>query len=347
MLQWLHSFLAERTQTVRYRADTSPPADVTCGVPQGSVLGPLLFILFTADLIGLVNDHGLSILMYADDIQLYGSCNPSKKRELSEQVSSCLDSLICWFRNNRLLLNTDKSEFMWFASRQRWKSFSSDQVRIGDQLLTPVTSARCLGVYLDSDATFSTHITKTVSSCFSVLRQIRSVRRSLNRPLLTTLVSALVLTRLDYCISILQGTSSAQLKRLQALLNASARLIFGCSRFSSATALLKALHWLPIRERIERRLATITHSCIKGIAPDYLSSELNRVSGHAGRARLRSALTSSLLVPRVRRPTIGSRSFAFAAPKLWNSLPSSIIEVEDLKTFKVLLYKHLLSRSSP
>lgn len=191
-LQWVHSFLAERTQSVRYRAVTSPPADVTCGVPQGSVLGPLLFIVFTADLTGLVNGHGLSLLMYADDIQIYGSCHPSKKRELSEQVSSCLDSLICWFRSNRLLLNTDKSKFMWFASRQRLKYFSSDHVRISDQLLTPVTSMRCLGFYLDSDTTFGTHITKTVSSCYSILRQIRSVRRSLNRPLLTTLVSALV-----------------------------------------------------------------------------------------------------------------------------------------------------------
>ena len=89
---------------------------------------------------------------YADDIQLYGFCNPSKKSELSEQISICLDATITWFSSNRLQLNLSKSELMWPVCRQRMKSFVS--VRFGSQLISAVPSTKYLGVFLNSDMSF-------------------------------------------------------------------------------------------------------------------------------------------------------------------------------------------------
>ena len=344
-LLWFHSFLTHRTQHVCYGAIISYPMTTSCGVPQGSVLGPLFFILYTADLFRIVHHHGLSIHVYADDIQIYGSCTPSTVDNLAERMSLCLESLNSWFASNRLRLNGDKCKTMWFSSRRRKQAVHApDPVRLSDQPLSMTTSVLCLGVLLDSEITFKKHVSKTVASCFAALRRIRTVRRSLPRPVLKTLVNSLVLSRLDYCISALGGIPSSQLQRLQAVLHASARMVFGATRFSAVTPLLRELQWLSVRARISFRQAVLVHHCRQGTAPSYLSSQLNFVSDQASRSKLRSARTPSVAVPFVRCATFGGRSFAASAARAWNDLPACITRERNLKTFKHLLKAHLLSK---
>ena len=131
-------------------------------------------------------------------------------------------------------------------------------------------SVKCLSFHIDSDVSFTLHISKTVSSCFSVLRQIRSVCRFLTIPLLITLLTALVLPRIDYCISVLFDIPLSETQRLQHVLHAFASLIFGATRFSSITPLLRELKWFPIKARIEYRLSILAHLCRRGLAPQYV-----------------------------------------------------------------------------
>ena len=298
---------------------------------------------FTSDLINLVQNHGLRIHVYADDVQIYGFCPPSKRNDLSAQLSACLDSLTSWFASNRLQLNIKKTDFMWCATRRRQSVVSFDPIRRGSHFSSPAPRVKCLGIFLDSELSFSTQVSKTVSSCFSVLRQIRSIRRSLTRPLRTILVQSLVLSRLDHCVSILTGLPSVQLRRLQAVLHASARTIFSSSRFSPVSPLLRCLEWLPVKARIEYRLAVLAHRCRLGIAPAYLSEGLQPTSSLSGRSRLRSSSTFSLVVPFVRCSTIGERSFPVAAARVWNALPSIVARETCHRSFKRLLKAHLLS----
>ena len=212
--------------TVSVKGVTSSPTPVTCGVPQGSVLGPLLFVLYISDIVQLVENHNLNIHLFADDVQVYGSCVPAESSDLSIRLSLCLDSVIAWFKEHRLLLNSDKSEVMWCSSKPRKKSLPSDLVRLGSSTIAPSTSVRVLGVIIDSHLSFEAHISRCVSSCFSALRQIRSIKRSLSLPLVATVINSLVLSRLDYCVSLFNGVSQTQLRRLQSILNASAWLVF-------------------------------------------------------------------------------------------------------------------------
>ena len=101
VLTWFESYLANCVQRVRRRTTTSTPSILTCGVPQGSVLGPILFLLYTADILRIVELHGLSPHLYADDTQIYGSCSPSDVVQCQQRVSSCIDDVAEWMMSNR------------------------------------------------------------------------------------------------------------------------------------------------------------------------------------------------------------------------------------------------------
>ena len=333
-LQWLVSFLSNRTMSVSHVSQTRF-VPVTCGVPQGSVLGPLLFSLYTADIARLVHHHGLCAHLFADDIVVYGSTNVKDMQNLSSRLSSCLDDVKSWLNSNRLLLNSAKTKVMWCHSPRRRLS-SSIPVRVDGLLLSSDRNVRYLGFTLDANLSLVANVTKTTSACFAMLRRIRSLRRSLTRPLLLTLITSLVLSRLDYCISAHAGLPASTLWHLQRVLHASARLVYGVGRYEHVSPLLRELRWLSVKERIDMRLGTLAFQCQKGCAPKYLSSDLITVSSLPGRERLRSATSGRLSAPRARHPTLGGRAFPIVSSHLWNSLPSSVTHASSVADFKKL-----------
>ena len=211
--------------------------------------------------------------------------------------------------------------------------------------MQPVSAVRDLGVFIDADVTMSTHITATVRACFAALRQIRSVRRSLSPDALLTLLRALVVSKVDYCNSVLAGISGAQLQRLQSVLNAAARLVFSARKSEHTTPLLRELYWLKVSERIQFRLCVLAYRCMNGTAPSYLAETLQKAADVGSRQRLRSAASSTLVVPSTRRATLGDRAFPVAAARAWNSLPSSVRAATSLQLFRRELKTNLFMRS--
>ena len=138
-------------------------------------------------------------------------------------------------------------------------------------------------MHLDSDVTMTTHVTATVRACFAVLRQIRSVRCSLPRPMLE-------IAKVDYSSSVLVGVSKTQLTRLQSVLNAAARLVFSVRRSEHVTPLLRELHWLKVPERIQFRLCVLAYRCLHGTAPTYLADGLHLTNATESNRRLRSLM---------------------------------------------------------
>jgi len=150
-----------------------------------------------------VKHHQLIPHAYADDTQIYGFCRPADSADLCEKVSVCVDEVSAWMASNRLQLNHAKTEVLWCTSSRRQHQIPSGPVRIGTTDVQPVSSTRDLGVYIDADMSTRTHVRAVLRACFAALRQIRSVRRSLSRRALLTLVRALIVSKVDYCNSVL------------------------------------------------------------------------------------------------------------------------------------------------
>jgi len=149
--------------------------------------------------------------------QNYGSCRALAYPELQSRISTCIDHVAEWMRSNRLQLNAAKTEILWSATSRRLHQLSHAPVRVGTDFVTPSAAVQDLGIHLDSDISMSSHVRKTVSTCFAVLRQLRSIRRSVSRPVVQSLVISLVLSRLNYGNATLAGISQDFLRRLQSV----------------------------------------------------------------------------------------------------------------------------------
>ncbi len=346
-LAWITSYLSGRTECVRRGDSCSTMTTLTCGVPQGSVLGPVMFIMYTADLPSIVQQHGLSLHLYADDTQIYGSCRPDDTNQLTEVVQHCLDDVAAWMQSNRLQLNSDKTEVMWFTTQRRQQQLPVSAIRVNGSDVLPVSSARNLGVYFDSALSMRRHINVITARCYTVLRQLRAIRRYVQPSVMQSLVTALMLTRLDYCNSVLFGLPSSSIRRLQTVQNAAARLVFNIRRYDHVTDSLICLHWLRVAERIRFKMAVLAYRSINGQPPSYLHGFTAYQAGYSCLRSASSTSSSRLVVPRTRLSSVGSRSFLVAGANVWNELPPDITSAPSLSIFKSRLKTHLFTFSFP
>jgi hypothetical protein len=345
-LEWFRSYLSGRSQYVRCGGDISDVADVICGVPQGSVLGPILFILYTADLASIVAAFGLSMHQYADDSQIYGSCHTDSTFALSESVALCTSAVAFWMRCNRLQLNAGKTDVMWCASTRRASRLPSDPINIAGAEVLPVSTVRSLGVLIDSDLGAASHVRSVVSRCFAALRQLRLLRRYVSDDCFRSLVVALIHSRLDYGNFVMVGLPAYRQQLLQSVLNAAARLTFRLRRYDHISDALAVLHWLRAPERIDYKVAVMAYQSLHGSSPSYLQV-LQRTADLPSRRQLRSSSSGRVEVPAYRLTTVGRRSFPVAAAYVWNSLPTDLQLAPSLSVFRSRLKTFLFRRSFP
>jgi hypothetical protein len=295
---WFHSYLTDRTQCICYNGQTSAPQILTCGVPQGSVLGPILFLVYSAGAVEIAEKHGFSAHAYADDLQLYDHGATSSCRSMILRLSACVTEINTWMASNRLRLNPAKTELIWLGSARRLASCPMEPQDLAGVLITPSTQVRDLGVMVDNDLSLTSHVSHITSSCYYHIRQLRTIRRSLSTETAHALVRALIHSRLDYCNGVLAALPQYQLTRLQSVLRSAARMVLRLPASASVTdAIRDKLHWLPVPQRIIFKLCMTAYKCQHNLAPQYLAEFCVPVELMPGRSRLRSAAAEDLVIP--------------------------------------------------
>ena len=198
--------------------------------------------------------------------------------------------------------NPDKTELIWFGSWHFLQQLPPNKstIQVCGVHVKPMNCVRNLGVLLDSELSMRIHISKVVSVGFFHLRRLRQLRKILDRNLRQRLVSALILSRIDYCNTVFAGLPASTLLPLQRLINAAARYVADLGPFDSVTGTLKELHWLPIKQRITYKLCIMMHTVVHETAPVYIRDMVVSVADLPGRERLRSASSGTFDVPRVR-----------------------------------------------
>ena len=347
-LEWFRSYLNRRSQRVMVQGSLSQSLNLDFGVPQGSCLGPLLFTIYASKLFDVIKVHLPTVHYYADDTQLYESFSPNKSTGQFEAVTDiqhCVDDISNWMTNDKLLLNDDKTEFLMIGTKQQLAKVNIDHILIGDCIIRPKGVVKNLGTWLDSTLSMNSHVNNTCSNAFYYLYNIRRIRKYLSRRSTETLIHAFVSTRVDYCNSLLYGPPAYQLNKLQRVQNAAARLIFQESKYCHVRPLLYNLHWLPVKFRIDFKILLLTYKAINGLAPFYIQDLIS--FKEACKYKLRSDYDGLLLNPVKFKTltTLGDRSFAVAAPQLWNSLPYTNRSSSSVASFKKTLKTFLFQKA--
>lgn len=345
IIAWLSSYLTNRSQSVEIGNTESDKIALTVGVPQGSLLGPNLFLKYITPIGEICRKHKIGYHGYADDTQNYLAfriTEQGSRQKCIEKLQNCILEIRDFMVVNKLKLNEDKTEFLLVGTKQQLNKLDLPMtIKVCGEDIKSVDCVRNLGFYMDSQMKNDKHINKIVSTAYLTLRNIRAVRYKLDLDTTKILVQSLVISKLDYCNALLLGTPKYQLNKLQRVLNLGCRIICGLRKFDHVSNHMKSLHWRKIEERIEYKVLMLVFKCRHNLAPQYLCDLFvsPRISS------LRSNIGGDLFVEHAKTSLLLRGSFAIAGSRLWNSLPKYLKRIDELELFRTNLKTELFRKS--
>jgi hypothetical protein len=265
---WLADYLTNRFQSVMVNSVTSTKQEIHFGVPQGSVLGPILFNVYLTGIDLIFRKHEVEYILYADVIQMWVHTSIPNFYQAANKIKACVNDVTLWLRSQALYVNTSKTEIMVLGSRQLVSKVPCVDLDINGMSTVLSTKLRDLGVILDNSLVFDAHISKVCSSAFVSLRTISRVRRSLSNRHCSLLINSLVLSRILFCATIYFGIANHQIRRLERILQAARRLLHHST--SDTVSSNSGLINLSMDSIIKLRVAVLTF--------DVLNTALERIT---------------------------------------------------------------------
>ncbi len=340
VLSWIKSYLSDRRQVVKINDDTSKIFDLNCGVPQGSVLGPLLFIIYILPLGDIIQSNNILYHLFADDNQDYLSFKTDDAPASLIKMSNCVNEIIMWLTANDLKCNEQKTDFIICGTAQQLAKLNNPSINICVCTIEPSLKVRNLGGIFDHNMSMQAHVSAVSKSAYFQLFNISRIRKSLTKEAASICIHAFVTSKLDSCNALLCGLPKSATAKLQRVQNAAARLLIFTKKRDHITPILKQLHWLPIRRRSQYKILLITYKALNGLGPEYIQ---DLIEPYVPQKSLRSASDGLLLQQSRSKLKIGERSFCRLAPALWNELPFNIRSKVSVESFKAGIKTHLFT----
>ena len=336
---WFENYLENRTQSVRIGQSISNTRSVTFGVPQGSILGPILFLIYINDMKKIAN--GCLLVMYADDAQFIHTGKVDNISELIRRAEETLAKARRYFLENGLMIIAKKTQVIFIGTRQILSKIPND-IKIGfdNEEIEPSSHVKNLGIHIDKTLTFDVHIDELCKKVTGILLYINRMKDSFDKATRTQIVQALALSTINYCLKIWGTTSKNNILRVQKLQNFAAKVAMGGARkYDHVSPILEELQWLKIDQQINHDICVTIFKLMNNKLPSWLVNLRTVGQIHNRITRQRDNLYSSRT-----NTNICSRSLANRGPLLWNSLPNLVTGATSLGTFKAHLRKYLLEK---
>jgi hypothetical protein len=253
---------------------------------------------------------------------MFVSFSPTSFVSAKQSLQDAISHVSSWMSSNLLCLNPSKSEFLVIGLQKQLQKLHQPSLLMPDNtVLLPVHSARNLGFLFDSHLSLSDQLSSLTKSCFYHIRDLRRIRKSLDSKTACTIATSIIHSKLDYCNSLYLNLPACHINRLQLIQNAAARAVSNISKRHHITPVLKSLHWLKIRQRIQYKVISLVYTVLRNHQPTYLHNliEVQPLGG--------TRSSDVLTLKRHFNPSrlkLTDRSFYHQAPILWNSLPHSL-----------------------
>ena len=333
-VEWIQSYLLNRYQFVSVNGVSSEKLCIQSGVPQGSVLGPLLFIVFINDLPQMVQDSVVDI--FADDTTLSHASHLTNVNATHCALQTSVDNLVKWSDDNFMVLNSTKTKSMLVTGERLKKKLTSDhqllRINIDGKQIEQVKSQNLWGVIIDDELSFDEHIDKFTDKLAQHIALLNKMSNYL--PLRERIVyyNATVKSIMMYGSNVWPNTSKEYLKHIAKLQKRAARVILGASTRTRGAFLFKELGWISFVDEVKIRKAMVCYNRLNVNCPPYNEKLLRTNSEH----HQRNTRYSNYLIrkPNIKRAKEGGRTFAVVAAVIWNELPITIRKAPSLKAFK-------------
>ena len=323
---WCKSYLTNRTQKTLANGPVSDTLPVTCGVPQGSVLGPLLFLIFINDLQPALSN--CKVKLYADDSVLYHS--GVNVRETAQLLQISLDEFGHWCKVNKLTISTKKSKLMAFGSRSKVKKAKNVKIYLNGDMLQKVPTFKYLGMVLDPTLNFKHHVSHVIRTVLHKMTLLAKVKKYLNNDVALQIYKSMILPYLDYADVVFSGTNSGDLDKLQRLQNRCLRMCLGYDRLFSTDKAHKRAMVPFLKDR--RRAHTLNFMFVRQSRKDLLNVREIRTRAH-------DAPLFNVTIPRCEA---FKRSVGYHGSVEWNSLSPEMRNTNLYLPFKFLQKKEML-----
>ena len=329
----LQSYLSNRSQVVLSNCTFSSRQDIKCGVPQGSILGPLLFCIYINDLPQHISNPNVELDLFADDSSLHTAADNIESINESLQVS--LTEVEDWCKINKMILHPDKSKCMIITTHQKRQLYQHElKLKIDNKNIEQVKKHKLLGIIIDQNLTWDDHINQLCKQLSQNLFLLYKLKPYLNTFALKIFFNAHIISKINYSQTVWCHAATSHIKKIDSLYRRGIKMISNEKNISTTKKTLN-LNFLPLEEHFIYNSILLTFKIQNNLSPKYLKQFIT-ISNRTN--------SSNLMVPYARIEKF-KISFSFTAPKHWNLLPKDIRGISKIGSFKNAVKKYLISKS--